>query len=158
MINVISDQLLLGFSSTAERPGSLSSRASFETHCKHVNVRPSNSKEAECGRARSVPALTSHPARISLPPVASLCFLWQLQVRRGSGVKTAAGAPLVFIPAHVHGSVCRRGYSKRVCVLSYFRHIRHTRIFLALKGSVCTSVRTSVGICAQHGVCVLVCG
>lgn len=105
---------------------------------------------------RSSPDLTSCPY-LSLLPVAALCFLWQLQVCRGSGVKTAAEALLAFISVHIHGGFYRRGYSKCVCVLSYFRHIRHTRVFLALKDSVCTHVCTSVGIHAQHGMCVSVC-
>lgn len=48
-------------------------------------------------------------------------------------------------------------YSKCVCVLSYFRHIRHTRVFLALKDPVCTLVCVSEGICAHRCMCVHAC-
>lgn len=106
------------------------------------------------GARRSSPDLTSSPD-LSLPPAAALCFLWQLQVCRGSGVKTAAEARLLSLCARSR-LLQTRVQSMRLC--GYFRHIGHTRVFLALKDSVCTHVCTSVGICAQHGMCVSLSG
>lgn len=105
---------------------------------------------------RSSPDLTSCPY-LPLQPGAALCFLWPLQVCRGSGVKTAAEAPLLsisapFMEAFTHDCTV----NVFVCSL-ILAHSPHSCIFSPERLSVHACVHVCEDLCTTWHVCVCLC-